>query len=121
MVASTFGFAAVAAAAFCTVEGEVGALLAYFTDDAVYHNIPFRPAVGKEAIETTLKGIMEMTSRGWEVKHQVAQGDVVLNERVDRFERDGKPMEIPVCGDGTDGRTNRRKQGELRCQTLTRS
>lgn len=83
---------------FDAEQPDVGTLLAYFTDDAVYHNIPFPPAVGKEAIETTLKGIMEMTSRGWEIKHQVAQGDVVLNERVDRFERDGKPMEIPVCG-----------------------
>ncbi len=35
---------------FDAEQPDIGALLAYFTDDAVYHNIPFPPAVGKEAI-----------------------------------------------------------------------
>jgi limonene-1,2-epoxide hydrolase len=74
-------------------------LAAYFTDDAVYHNIPFDPVNGREAIKKTLAGMgTSMQSRGWEIKHQVASGDVVMNERVDRFTINGKAIALPVAG-----------------------
>ena len=39
-----------------------------------------------------------MTSRGWEVLHSAANGDVVLNERVDRFDMGGTEVSVQVCG-----------------------
>ena len=39
-----------------------------------------------------------MQSAGWEVKHQVAGGDVVMNERVDRFKVGGKDVSVRVVG-----------------------
>lgn len=74
------------------------ALIAYFTEDAVYHNMPMEPAVGIEAVGEALKGVSQMTSRGWEILHQAANGDVVLNERVDRFLMGDKEVAVLVCG-----------------------
>ena len=73
---------------------------AYFTDHAVYHNIPMAPVTGKAAIEAVLGGMASggMRSMGWEVKHQVANGNVVMNERVDRFKVGEKTIAIPVTG-----------------------
>ncbi len=77
---------------------DVQKLLAYFAEDAVWHNIPFPPAQGKAAIEQALAGLGDMTSKGWEVKCQAVQGNVVMNERVDRFEVGGRPVRAQVCG-----------------------
>jgi limonene-1,2-epoxide hydrolase len=72
---------------------------AYFTEDALYHNIPMQPISGRQNIQNALGGMAAtMKSRGWEVKHQVANGDVVMNERVDRFHMGGKDVSIAVMG-----------------------
>ena len=73
-------------------------LAAYFTDDAVYHNMPMEPAEGIEAVTAALTGVSQMTSRGWEIIHQASNGDTVLNERVDRFEMGGTIVEVKVMG-----------------------
>ena len=71
----------------------------YFTEDAIYHNIPMAPVSGRAAIEAVLGGMASsMLSSGWEVKHQVATGDVVMNERIDRFKVGEKTVAIPVVG-----------------------
>jgi limonene-1,2-epoxide hydrolase len=75
------------------------AILSYFTDDAVYHNIPVDPVVGKDAI----RSMMEMFTAGVEgmefkVLNIVAAGDVVLTERVDVFRLPNKSIELPVMG-----------------------
>ena len=73
-------------------------LASYFTEDAVYHNMPMTPAEGIEAVTAALAGVSQMTSRGWEVLHSAANGDVVLNERVDRFDMGGTEVAVQVCG-----------------------
>ena len=77
---------------------DADALIAYFTEDAVYHNMPMEPAEGIEAVGEALKGVSQMTSRGWEVVHQAANGNIVLNERVDRFLMGDKEVAVQVCG-----------------------
>jgi limonene-1,2-epoxide hydrolase len=72
---------------------------AYFTDDAVYHNIPVAPIHGREAIVKAVTGWNDrMQSAGWEIVHQVSVGDVVMNERIDRFVAGGKQIALPVVG-----------------------
>ena len=73
-------------------------LASYFTDDAVYHNMPMDPAEGLDAVKAALAGVSQMTSRGWEIVHQASNGDIVLNERIDRFEMGGTSVEVQVCG-----------------------
>ena len=72
---------------------------AYFTDDAVYHNIPMVPINGKAAIMETIGNWKAMMAcNGWEIVHQVSNGDVVMNERIDRFTANGKAIALPVVG-----------------------
>ena len=79
--------------------GGVDVLVEYFTDDAVYHNIPIDPVTGRDAIRATI----EMFTTGVEriefrVLNIAAAGDVVLTERLDVFVLPGKIIELPVMG-----------------------
>jgi limonene-1,2-epoxide hydrolase len=70
-----------------------------FTDDGVYHNIPMQPAVGKDAIKGLLSIILGPAKDvRFEIKHIAADGDVVLTERLDTFDIDGKTITLPVMG-----------------------
>jgi limonene-1,2-epoxide hydrolase len=87
---------------FCDLwkTGDIDAIVASFTDDAVYHNIPMAPAVGRDAIRTTIESFASNPEQTIEfrVLHVAAAGDVVLTERVDVFTRPGKSVELPVMG-----------------------
>ncbi len=75
-------------------------LLGFFTDDAIYHNIPFEPARGKEAIRATLNTFLPMAkSLHFKVLNSASAGNVVFNERVDVFDLGGgKTISLPVAG-----------------------
>jgi limonene-1,2-epoxide hydrolase len=71
----------------------------FFTDDAVYHNIPMKPAVGKAAIRKTIEGLLKGTTwLEFKIVHTASSNGVVMNERVDSFETKGKRMSLPVMG-----------------------
>ena len=75
-------------------------LLAFFTDDAVYHNIPLEPAKGKDAIRGVINTFLPMArSLQFKVLHSASNGNVVFNERVDIFDLgNGKTISLPVAG-----------------------
>ncbi len=78
---------------------DIAALVAFFTDDAVYHNIPLAPLTGKEAIASTLEQFIgPATFVEFELVGLATQGSTVYTERVDRFEIAGKRVELPVMG-----------------------
>ncbi len=78
---------------------DVEELVDYFTEDAIYHNMPGPPIEGKPAIKTILQQIMVPTTWAeWETLNIAEVGDVVLTERVDRFDIAGKRVELPVAG-----------------------
>jgi limonene-1,2-epoxide hydrolase len=73
-------------------------ILEFFTDDAVYHNMPIQPIQGKDAIRGGIEQFMTPFERcDWEVLHIAANGDTVLTERVDKF-IGAKNVELPVMG-----------------------
>ena len=75
------------------------ALVEYFTEDAVYHNIPVEPAVGHEAILGLLNMFLTPVERvEFRVLNVVADGDTVLTERVDVFHLPNAVIELPVMG-----------------------
>src|SRR5688572_12301282 len=80
--------------------GNVEEGLALLADDCVYHNIPLEPIKGKAAIAQTLGGFGQMLGTiVFEIRHQVSNGDVVMNERVDYFTPPGKERYgLPVTG-----------------------
>jgi limonene-1,2-epoxide hydrolase len=86
---------------FCSAvaRADVHELAAFFTDDAVYHNIPIAPVSGRAAIEATLAQFISPGARvEFELKGLAVRGALVLTERVDRFEMGGKKVELAVMG-----------------------
>ena len=91
---------------FCAAwSDDMGAaeLAAFFTEDAVYHNIPLEPVTGKENIAQTITSVLRPGPLGIEsidfrVINIAASGPVVLTERVDVFKLPGKSVELPVMG-----------------------
>ena len=86
---------------FCAAweKGDYDALLEYFTDDAVYHNIPVDPVVGKDAIRATMQMFTTGVERiEFQVNNISANGNVVLTERVDSFVLPNKTISLPVMG-----------------------
>ena len=86
---------------FCAaiVHRDVKAICSFFTDDAVYHNIPLEPVVGHAAIEGVLQQFIgPATDAEFEMLALATVGNKVLTERVDRFTMMGKKIAIPVMG-----------------------
>ena len=78
-------------------------LAAFFTDDAVYHNIPMKPVTGRDAIANAIASFIRPGAPGIEsiefrVMNIAAEGPVVMTERVDVFKLPGKSFELPVMG-----------------------
>ena len=79
----------------------------YFTENALYHNIPMEPVEGKAAITATLGGMAGMmTSKGWDLLNIVGEGNIVMTERIDKFEAGENKVALPVMGvfELTDGK-----------------
>ena len=74
-------------------------ILDYFTDDAIYHNMPIQAVQGKDAIKGLIEQFTAAFEKGdWEVKNIAAAGDVVLTERIDHFIGQEKNMSLQVMG-----------------------
>ena len=86
---------------FCAVWSSVNPdeIAEFFSDDAVYHNIPMDPITGRDAIKTFIAGFASGAKQiDFRVNNIVADGDVVLTERVDVFELPNGKVELPVMG-----------------------
>lgn len=86
--------------AFCAAwpAGDLDAIMAFFTDDAVYHNIPLAPASGTEAIRSTIETFIGGAQIEFRIDNIAAAGDVVFTERVDIFTLPNGRIELPVAG-----------------------
>jgi limonene-1,2-epoxide hydrolase len=101
---------------FCAAwsdDAGVAELASFFTDDAVYHNIPLTPVTGREEIANTIASFIRPGPPGIEsidfrVINIAADGPVVLTERVDVFRVADKTFELPVMGafEVSDGKIN---------------
>ena len=74
--------------------------MGFFSEDAVYHNIPVAPVSGPEEIRGVLAGFMGMASQVDWVLHAIAETSDhrVMTERTDRFLVGEKWVELPVMG-----------------------
>ena len=78
---------------------DVEELVGFFTEDAVYHNIPIAPVTGREAIASVLRQFLDPASEAeFEVLALASSGTTVLTERVDRFVINDRKIELPVMG-----------------------
>ena len=73
-------------------------LLGYFTEDAVYHNVPLEPVSGLDGIREVMNLFVPGESLEFEIRHLASRGPVVFTERVDRMRMGGKDIALPVAG-----------------------
>ena len=75
-------------------------LAGYFTEDAVYHNIPMEPVTGREAIKQFIAGFTAaFDGIDFQIHRQITDGSLVMNERTDVMHRkDGGEIPLPVMG-----------------------
>jgi limonene-1,2-epoxide hydrolase len=86
---------------FCDAwgDGDLDAIVAYFSDDAVYHNIPLAPVVGPEQIRATIEGFSGGVEKiEFRVDAIAADGGTVLTERHDIFTFANGVIDLPVMG-----------------------
>ena len=86
---------------FCAAWGtkDLDAIVAFFTPDAVYHNIPLAPVVGPEQIKATIEGFSGgVESIEFRVDAIAADGGTVLTERHDIFRFANGLIDLPVMG-----------------------
>jgi len=80
---------------------DADAVVACFHPDGIWHNMPYPPLNGQEAIRKAAAGFLATAkSVRFEIHHQaVSSENVVLNERSDIFTHaDGREIVFPVMG-----------------------
>jgi limonene-1,2-epoxide hydrolase len=81
------------------VRADADEFASYFTEDAIWWNSPWQAVKGREAIRDTLRrGAERMKALPWEIRHILAEGDVVMTERVDHFLVGKERVSVPCMG-----------------------
>ncbi|MCP3810880.1 nuclear transport factor 2 family protein [Mycobacterium sp. 134] len=75
-------------------------MAAYFTEDAVYHNIPLDAVVGREAIAAFITGfVAAFDGIDFDIHRQITDGHLVMNERTDTMRaKSGQSTPLAVMG-----------------------
>jgi limonene-1,2-epoxide hydrolase len=69
------------------------------TADVEYDNVPMGKNFGPDGIKSVLGAMVDdVDTVEFVVHRQLAAGNVVANERTDRFEINGKWIDLPVAG-----------------------
>lgn len=78
---------------------DVASAVALLHADVSYENMPITPIVGRDAVAAALENFLGPADRvEWVVTRQHAVGNVVVNERIDRFGIGSGWLELPVAG-----------------------
>lgn len=73
--------------------------LGLLTEDVEYQNMMLPPVRGREQVRQTLEGLLALCSDSeWVVHRELADGDLVMNERTDRFRIGDTWTDLPVMG-----------------------
>jgi limonene-1,2-epoxide hydrolase len=78
---------------------DVAAAAAMASPSISYENMPMDPIVGREAMAATLEMFLGNANEvDWVIVRQHEVGNVVFNERVDRFQIGSGWLELPLAG-----------------------
>ena len=81
------------------VRADCDEFASYFAEDAEWWNAPWEPVRGREAIRETLRrDAQHMKALPLEMRRIVAEGDVVMTERVDHFMVGETRIGVPCMG-----------------------
>ena len=73
----------------------------YLAPDVYYHNMPWEPVVGHAAVRKVLDPLVNGANcalRRMQIEHTVADGELVMNARLETWERQGIRVDLPVAG-----------------------
>ena len=73
-------------------------VISHLGDDIYYHNIPMEPVLGLPAVTEYLKSAWIFSECNWKLLNIVAEGNIVLTERIDDFVINGSDVSLPVMG-----------------------
>ncbi len=81
------------------VSQDIDAACALVTDDIEYDNVPIGKVFGPAGVRAVLSGDLMSASDeiDWVVVRQISSGEVVMNERIDRFRIGERWVEIPIA------------------------
>jgi limonene-1,2-epoxide hydrolase len=90
----------VVAAFIAAIEAkDIDAAIELLADDVSYENMPMSPIAGKEAVRATLGAFLGSAAQvDWPITRQVVAGNVVINERLDRFQIGNGWLELSIAG-----------------------
>jgi limonene-1,2-epoxide hydrolase len=78
---------------------DVDELVGYFAEDGTYYNMPITPVTGRDNLHGFIKAFLASWEKtDWEITNLLADGDLVMVERVDRTTADGRKVELPCLG-----------------------
>jgi len=81
------------------VSGDVDSACDLVTDDVEYDNVPLGKNFGPDGIKSFLGGMTgSVESIEFIVEREAATGNIVMNERIDRFITSKGTFDILVCG-----------------------
>jgi limonene-1,2-epoxide hydrolase len=73
--------------------------LPLLAEDVEYQNMPLPPVHGREGVRETLEALLAICDGFQVVTHrELAAGNLVMNERTDRFLLKGEWVDLPVAG-----------------------
>jgi limonene-1,2-epoxide hydrolase len=73
--------------------------LPLLAEDVEYQNMPIPAVHGREAVKEQLAFLLtSCTDSEWRVDRELASGELVMNERVDRFKVGDTWADLPVAG-----------------------
>lgn len=86
---------------FCNLflQPDIEKIAALTTEDVVYHNMPWEPSYGHEAIRKLLGPFVNPgRCTKMEIHHTLAEGDLVMNQRTETWEYKDVIVVLPVAG-----------------------
>jgi len=77
----------------------VDELVSYFASDGTYYNMPTTPVTGHDNLRAYIAGFLASWEKtDWEIINLLADGDLVIVERMDRTHAAGRYVELPCVG-----------------------
>lgn len=71
----------------------------YFAEDGVYYNMPASPVVGRENIRQFIAGFIKPWNQtDWVISNILAEGDLVMVERLDKTRTAAGDVDLPCAG-----------------------
>jgi limonene-1,2-epoxide hydrolase len=70
-------------------------------EEVEYDNVPMGKVFGPVAVKAFLEPIVapgRVEDLDWVVHREAASGNIVMNERTDRFKLNGRWVDLPACG-----------------------